>query len=140
MFIIHCSLFYRILNLFSRDIYVLDQILARVIHGLCRTLASCLSIVVVIGYSFPLFLISVIPLGWFYLRVMRCVTLLLVYKLYLNIPQILSGNISRTQTDRCSHTISDLCLVLGDPGRTINHSRFWSTTHLSCWEREADRS
>jgi hypothetical protein len=64
---------YRILNLFSRDTYVVDQILAGVIQGLCRTLAVCLSIVVVIGGSFPPFLISVIPLGWFYLRVMQYV-------------------------------------------------------------------
>ncbi|KIK09066.1 hypothetical protein K443DRAFT_672103 [Laccaria amethystina LaAM-08-1] len=61
----------RILNLFSRDIYVVDQILARVISGLSRTLAICLSIVVVIGSSFPLFLIAVVPLSWFYTTVMR---------------------------------------------------------------------
>ncbi|KAF8957433.1 multidrug resistance-associated ABC transporter [Flammula alnicola] len=61
----------RILNLFSRDMYVVDQILARVIQGLCRTLAVCLSIVAVIGTSFPPFLIALIPLGWFYLRVMK---------------------------------------------------------------------
>jgi ATP-binding cassette subfamily C (CFTR/MRP) protein 1 len=59
------------LNLFSRDIYVVDQVLARVIQGLCRTLAVCLSIVVVIGSSFPPFIIFVIPLGWFYVRVMQ---------------------------------------------------------------------
>jgi ATP-binding cassette subfamily C (CFTR/MRP) protein 1 len=51
--------------------YVVDQILARVIQGLCRTLAVCLSIVAVIGGSFPPFLIALIPLGWFYLRVMK---------------------------------------------------------------------
>ncbi|KAF9525987.1 multidrug resistance-associated ABC transporter [Crepidotus variabilis] len=61
----------RLLNLFSRDTYVVDQILARVIQGLCRTLAVCLSIIVVIGSSFPPFLLAVLPLGWFYLRVMR---------------------------------------------------------------------
>ncbi|KAF5362251.1 hypothetical protein D9756_002523 [Leucocoprinus leucothites] len=61
----------RILNLFSRDIYVADQILARVIQGFCRTLAVCLFILIVIGSSFPPFLIAVIPLGWFYLRVMK---------------------------------------------------------------------
>ncbi|KDR65747.1 hypothetical protein GALMADRAFT_232908 [Galerina marginata CBS 339.88] len=61
----------RILNLFSRDTYVVDQILARVIQGLCRTLAVCLSIVVVIGTSFPPFLVALLPLGWFYLRVMK---------------------------------------------------------------------
>ncbi|KAF9442601.1 multidrug resistance-associated ABC transporter [Macrolepiota fuliginosa MF-IS2] len=61
----------RILNLFSRDVYVGDQILARVIQGFCRTLAVCLFILIVIGSSFPPFLIAVIPLGWFYLRVMK---------------------------------------------------------------------
>ncbi|CAA7267383.1 unnamed protein product [Cyclocybe aegerita] len=61
----------RILNLFSRDTYVVDQILARVIQGLIRTLAVCLSIIVVIGTSFPPFLIAVLPLGWFYLQVMK---------------------------------------------------------------------
>lgn len=65
------SPWHRILNLFSRDIYVVDQILARVISGLSRTLAVCLSIAVVIGSSFPLFLIAVVPLGWFYTTVMK---------------------------------------------------------------------
>ncbi|KAF8636372.1 hypothetical protein AX17_003557 [Amanita inopinata Kibby_2008] len=61
----------RILNLFSRDTYVVDQLLARVIQQLSRTLAVCLSIIAVIGVSFPVFFIFVLPLGWFYLRVMR---------------------------------------------------------------------
>ncbi|PPQ65474.1 hypothetical protein CVT26_000114 [Gymnopilus dilepis] len=61
----------RILNLFSRDVYVVDQVLPRVVQGLFRTLAVCLSIVVVIGSSFPPFLLALLPLGWFYLRVMR---------------------------------------------------------------------
>ncbi len=45
----------RILNLFSRDIYVVDQILARVIQNVVRTLCTTTMIVAVIGYSFPLF-------------------------------------------------------------------------------------
>ncbi|PFH45503.1 hypothetical protein AMATHDRAFT_82867 [Amanita thiersii Skay4041] len=61
----------RILNLFSRDIYVVDQILPRVLQQLFRTLAVCLSIVAVIGGSFPPFLLFIFPLGWFYLRVMK---------------------------------------------------------------------
>lgn len=65
------DLLFRVLNLFSRDTYVVDQILARVIQGLCRTVAVCLSILVVIGTSFPPFLLVVFPLGWFYLRVMK---------------------------------------------------------------------
>ncbi|KIJ59434.1 hypothetical protein HYDPIDRAFT_118534 [Hydnomerulius pinastri MD-312] len=59
----------RIINLFSRDTYVVDQILARVIQNLIRTSAVCASIVLVIGFSFPPFLIAVIPLTWFYARV-----------------------------------------------------------------------
>ncbi|KAI0819664.1 metal resistance protein YCF1 [Trametes gibbosa] len=60
----------RILNLFSRDTYVVDMILARVIQGSVRTLCVTAMIVVVIGYSFPLFLVAVPPLTWFYVRVM----------------------------------------------------------------------
>ncbi|KAJ6591736.1 P-loop containing nucleoside triphosphate hydrolase protein [Mycena vulgaris] len=61
----------RTLNLFSRDIYVVDQLLARFVQNLFRTSAVCLSILVVIGVTFPPFLLSIIPLGWFYLRVMK---------------------------------------------------------------------
>ncbi|KAM6496895.1 metal resistance protein YCF1 [Amanita muscaria] len=61
----------RILNLFSRDIYIIDQILPRIIQQLCRNLAVCMSIMVVISWSFPLFILFVIPLGWFYWSVMR---------------------------------------------------------------------
>lgn len=60
----------RILNLFSRDTYVVDQVLVRVLGSFFRTLAVCVSIVVVIGGSFPPFLVALIPLGWFYYRVM----------------------------------------------------------------------
>ncbi|KAH7930359.1 P-loop containing nucleoside triphosphate hydrolase protein [Leucogyrophana mollusca] len=59
----------RILNLFSRDTYVVDQILARVIQNLIRTSATCASIILVIGWSFPPFLLAVLPLAWFYSRV-----------------------------------------------------------------------
>ncbi|KIJ21067.1 hypothetical protein PAXINDRAFT_106999 [Paxillus involutus ATCC 200175] len=59
----------RILNLFSRDTYVMDQILGRVIQNLIRACTVCASIVLVIGLSFPPFLIAVVPLTWFYARV-----------------------------------------------------------------------
>ncbi|EPQ56430.1 multidrug resistance-associated ABC transporter [Gloeophyllum trabeum ATCC 11539] len=60
----------RILNLFSRDTYVVDQVLGRVIQGLVRTITGCLSILAVIGFSFPAFLIVVPPLAYFHLSVM----------------------------------------------------------------------
>ncbi|KAG2035311.1 P-loop containing nucleoside triphosphate hydrolase protein [Suillus americanus] len=61
----------RILNLFSRDTYVVDQILARVIQNMIRTSAGCASIILVIGFSFPPFLIAVVPLAWFYSRITK---------------------------------------------------------------------
>ncbi|KLO11533.1 metal resistance protein YCF1 [Schizopora paradoxa] len=60
----------RIMNLFSRDTYVVDQVLARVIQGMFRTICTCAGIVIVIGASFPLFIIAVLPLTWLYSRVM----------------------------------------------------------------------
>ncbi|KAF8548045.1 P-loop containing nucleoside triphosphate hydrolase protein [Imleria badia] len=59
----------RILNLFSRDIYVVDLVLGRVIQNLARTCATTASILLVIGFSFPPFMLAVIPLSWFYYRV-----------------------------------------------------------------------
>ena len=83
---------FRILNIFSKDIYSIDQVLPRVsaprlfdyhgqplrnglqtIQGMFRTLASCIGIIVVIGIVFPVFLLVVPPLAWFYSRVMTYV-------------------------------------------------------------------
>ncbi|KAI0285929.1 metal resistance protein YCF1 [Russula aff. rugulosa BPL654] len=60
----------RILNLFTKDTNVVDQIIARVIQFVFKTLAASVGIVIVIGSSFPPFLIAVIPLGWMYSRFM----------------------------------------------------------------------
>ncbi|KAG8218162.1 P-loop containing nucleoside triphosphate hydrolase protein [Butyriboletus roseoflavus] len=59
----------RILNLFTRDIYVVDQVLSKVAQNLVRTSIVTASILVVICFSFPPFIITVIPLSWFYYRV-----------------------------------------------------------------------
>lgn len=47
--------------------------LARVIQGFVRTLASVLGIVAVVCTSFPLFLVSLPPLAFIYHKVMTCV-------------------------------------------------------------------
>ena len=78
----------RVLNLFSRDIYVIDQVLpmvciesdgcarAKIVYNILqaimhftRTIATTAFILVVISLSFPLFLVAIMPLTWFYLRV-----------------------------------------------------------------------
>ncbi|KAA1470346.1 P-loop containing nucleoside triphosphate hydrolase protein [Dentipellis sp. KUC8613] len=61
----------QIMNLFSRDVYVVDQVLARVVQSMFRTVIQCAGIVTVIGASFPAFLPAIFPLGWFYTQVMK---------------------------------------------------------------------
>ena len=60
---------------------MVDQILPRVVESLCRNFSASLSIMVVIGSSFPSFLVMVLPLGWLYLRVMRFVDMLITHEL-----------------------------------------------------------
>ncbi|KIR43264.1 metal resistance protein ycf1 [Cryptococcus deuterogattii 99/473] len=61
----------RILNLFSRDIFVIDEVLIMALGGFFRTTVSVLGTVVVIALGAPLVLIVFIPLGYLYRLVMR---------------------------------------------------------------------
>ncbi|KAK0543049.1 hypothetical protein OC846_006298 [Tilletia horrida] len=61
----------RLLNLFSRDINVIDETLPRVIHSAIRTGCVVLGVIIVISYSVPAFIFAIIPLGigyWFILQ------------------------------------------------------------------------
>ncbi|KAF9779193.1 metal resistance protein YCF1 [Thelephora terrestris] len=60
----------RVLNIFSKDIYNIDSVLPRTIQSMFRTMATCIGIIIVIGIFFPIFLVVVPPLAWFYVRVM----------------------------------------------------------------------
>ncbi|KDN53139.1 putative YCF1-vacuolar ABC transporter [Tilletiaria anomala UBC 951] len=53
----------RLLNLFSRDINVIDETLPRVVHSAIRTGMIVTGVLVVVSYSVPPFLVAVIPLG-----------------------------------------------------------------------------
>ncbi|GAA6005323.1 hypothetical protein JCM10207_002938 [Rhodosporidiobolus poonsookiae] len=55
-----------ILNRFSRDIYVIDEVLARVFGGFARTLAGVFGMVAVISVSAPAFLLVLVPLLFVY--------------------------------------------------------------------------
>ncbi|KAN0064818.1 hypothetical protein ACQY0O_001875 [Thecaphora frezii] len=61
----------RLLNLFSRDVNVIDEILPRVIHGLARTSIVVAGVMVVVTYSVPPFVLAVIPLAFAYRAIMR---------------------------------------------------------------------
>ncbi|KAJ1599986.1 hypothetical protein NDA14_006518 [Ustilago hordei] len=61
----------RLLNLFSRDVNVIDEVLPRVIHGLIRTMVVVLGVLCIVAYSVPPFLIAIIPLAFAYRAVLR---------------------------------------------------------------------
>ncbi|KAK8865675.1 hypothetical protein IAR55_000820 [Kwoniella newhampshirensis] len=61
----------RILNLFSRDIFVIDEILIGTFAGFFRTGISVIGVIVVIALGAPAVLLLFIPLGIFYSIVMR---------------------------------------------------------------------
>lgn len=61
----------RLLNLFSRDISVIDEVLPRVIQGMARSSVVVMGVVCVVTYSVPAFLVAIIPLAMAYRAVMR---------------------------------------------------------------------
>jgi ATP-binding cassette subfamily C (CFTR/MRP) protein 1 len=60
----------RILNIFTRDINTIDDVLVRVFSGFFRTLTSVIGVIGVIAFGAPIVLIPIIPLAWVYLKVM----------------------------------------------------------------------
>ncbi|KAG8965978.1 hypothetical protein FRC03_012713 [Tulasnella sp. 419] len=60
----------RIMNLFSRDQNVVDEVLTRVFSGFFRTLAVIMGIWIVIVFSFPLSVVAIIPLAMLYRSIM----------------------------------------------------------------------
>ncbi|GAA5821197.1 hypothetical protein JCM3770_005247 [Rhodotorula araucariae] len=57
-----------ILNRFSRDIYVIDEVLARTFGGFARTLAGVIGMFAVISSSAPAFLVVLVPVLFVYKR------------------------------------------------------------------------
>ncbi|CAE6486674.1 unnamed protein product [Rhizoctonia solani] len=60
----------RIMNLFSRDQYVIDEVLVRVLNSFFWALLTILGAIVVVGGTFPIFMIGLIPLGYIYRFIM----------------------------------------------------------------------
>ncbi|TYJ52875.1 hypothetical protein B9479_006510 [Cryptococcus floricola] len=61
----------RILNLFSRDIFVIDEVLIMALGGFFRTGVSVLSVVVVIAFGAPVVLLVFVPLAIIYRMIMK---------------------------------------------------------------------
>jgi ABC-type multidrug transport system fused ATPase/permease subunit len=66
-----CHPAYSILNLFSRDVFVVDEVLVRVFSGFFRTFASILGVLVVIAFGAPIVLVAVLPMALIYRLIMR---------------------------------------------------------------------
>lgn len=58
-----------ILNRFSRDVYVIDEVLARVFGGFFRTMAGVIGMIMVISSAAPTFLFVIVPLMFVYKKV-----------------------------------------------------------------------
>ncbi|PWN90969.1 hypothetical protein FA10DRAFT_230362 [Acaromyces ingoldii] len=61
----------RLLNLFSRDVNVIDEVLPRVLHGFFRTMIIVAGVMVVVTVSVPPFIIAIPPLWFMYRAVQR---------------------------------------------------------------------
>ncbi|WVQ85431.1 hypothetical protein IAT38_007596 [Cryptococcus sp. DSM 104549] len=61
----------RILNLFSRDIFVIDEVLIFALGSFFRTTVQVIGVIVVIAFGAPFVLLVFIPLGYLYRMVMR---------------------------------------------------------------------
>ena len=61
----------RILNLFSRDIYVIDEVIVRTFSHFFSCLAAVGGVIVIIGMGAPVVLLGAVPLGMVYRSIMR---------------------------------------------------------------------
>ncbi|KAJ9104123.1 hypothetical protein QFC19_004107 [Naganishia cerealis] len=61
----------RVLNIFTRDIFVVDEVLVRVFSAFFRTLVSVIGTLAVIAFGAPVVLLMIIPLGFAYRVIMR---------------------------------------------------------------------
>ena len=57
----------RVLNRFSKDIYVIDEVIPRVLSTFIGTLFTVVSTLLVIIVVTPIFTVVILPLGIFYL-------------------------------------------------------------------------
>ncbi|CAO3629947.1 unnamed protein product [Cunninghamella echinulata] len=76
--ILHCSSQFfdttplgRIINRFSRDQQVVDEVLPRFLAGFVRVFPTLVATILVIGFSYPLFIIIIIPLSLLYHRIQK---------------------------------------------------------------------
>jgi ATP-binding cassette subfamily C (CFTR/MRP) protein 1 len=60
-----------VLNRFSRDVYVIDEVLARVFGGFFRTFASVVGVIIVITSQVPLYIVVCIPIAFIYNKVQK---------------------------------------------------------------------
>lgn len=63
----------RIVNRFSKDMFVIDDTLPRILSSFFRCFVEVMSSIIVISYATPFFIIVVVPLTAFYLFIQVCI-------------------------------------------------------------------
>ncbi len=77
----------RILNRFSKDIYMIDEVIPRSLQAFMFTLFSVISTIIVIMIATPLFGVVIVPLGLFYILVqVSCIYLSAVCRPVIVLP------------------------------------------------------
>ena len=59
----------RVLNRFSKDVDVIDNMIARSFHSWLGCVLRCITVPIVIGYTTPMFIVVAIPMAIFYVVV-----------------------------------------------------------------------
>lgn len=61
----------RVLNIFTRDMHTIDEVLVRVFSGFFRTITSVMGVLGVIAYTAPWVLLAAVPLAFVYRMIMK---------------------------------------------------------------------
>ena len=106
----------RVLNRFSKDIYVIDELVPRILSSFIATLFTVISTLLVIIIVTPIFAVVIVPLGIFYflVQVSSCdlfyfyLTLLLFFGMMFSLSlsptsAFLRGHIPSTEATRICH-------------------------------------
>ena len=135
----------RVLNRFSKDIYVIDEVIPRSARTFLFTFFSVLSSLVVIVVTTPTFIIAIIPLGIFYFLVQvnlptcdNCAVVDFTFfslLFYVSAPRFcisafLCGHLSSAEASGVHHSFPHLLSLPGVSPGSIQHPGLPSTRQV----------
>ena len=115
----------RVLNRFSKDIYIIDEAIPTAISQFLYTLFVVLSTLLVIIIVTPTFAIVILPLGVFYFLVQvnsQCSKSFFLYiAIIMHTTAFLCGHLSSAEASGVYHSLSHLLSLPGVPPGSIQH-------------------